>query len=595
MSSNVTRKSQKDVPMEGGRASVEQQTAGEPKLAALLETVLHDRDLDPPKRAQWAWAIRTTGKYLDRPLEALPARLSALRFGITRLHPVQLGTTEKNFQNWRSALRGVLGHYVHTKTLPSRGQPLSQAWQALHDRIVGVHPRRSLAGFMRYCSGRGVEPHEAGDETVLAFKAARESESFTNRLNQHHRGLCQLWNKCSDTVPGWPTTRLTVPSFRSPIQGLTWESLPESLRADAEAYLEANSRRRSIGANLAAILDGPVSKPWAPATVRQRREQIRLAASAATKSGIAIDQLSNLGDLVKPAVAIAALEHYLARDERALGRREPKSFTISLAYALYSIAKEWVKPDQANIDGLQKAWKGLAQHEPPGMTPKNMTLIRALMDPTNKARLLALPAKLMAEANAQVTQPYHAAVTAQLACAIALLLVAPMRLKNLASLRQGVEILRPGGAGGLLQIHIAGHDVKNNVELEYPLPRAVSMMLDHYNAKHRPHLLNPETIWLFPGEGGLHKGKRNLGQQLKERVYKEIGISITAHQFRHAAAAWLLLADPGNYELVRRVLGHKDMNTTTRFYVGLESMPAMRRYQQILYGHGAADGDRATP
>jgi hypothetical protein len=52
----------------------------------------------------------------------------------------------------------------------------------------------------------------------------------------------------------------------------------------------------------------------------------------------------------------------------------------------------------------------------------------------------------------------------------------------------------------------------------------------------------------------------------------------------------LLQATPGNYELVRRVLGHKALGTTTRFYVAFESMSAMLRYHEILATPPGEDG-----
>ena len=57
---------------------------------------------------------------------------------------------------------------------------------------------------------------------------------------------------------------------------------------------------------------------------------------------------------------------------------------------------------------------------------------------------------------------------------------------------------------------------------------------------------------------------------------------ITGHQFRHAAAAIFLKHRPGEYELVRRLLGHRSMATTTRFYTGLESLQATRIFGDIV-------------
>jgi integrase len=57
---------------------------------------------------------------------------------------------------------------------------------------------------------------------------------------------------------------------------------------------------------------------------------------------------------------------------------------------------------------------------------------------------------------------------------------------------------------------------------------------------------------------------------------------VTPHQFRHAAAAIFLKHQPGNYEAVRRLLGHRSIQTTIRFYCELESTQANAIFGQIV-------------
>jgi integrase len=53
-------------------------------------------------------------------------------------------------------------------------------------------------------------------------------------------------------------------------------------------------------------------------------------------------------------------------------------------------------------------------------------------------------------------------------------------------------------------------------------------------------------------------------------------------QFRHAAAAIYLKHRPGDYETVRRLLGHRDIQTTIRFYCGLETMQATEQFGKLI-------------
>jgi integrase len=57
------------------------------------------------------------------------------------------------------------------------------------------------------------------------------------------------------------------------------------------------------------------------------------------------------------------------------------------------------------------------------------------------------------------------------------------------------------------------------------------------------------------------------------------------HQFRHAAGALLLQKYPGNYELVRRVLGHRSITTTIQFYCALENVQASELFAKVVREH----------
>jgi integrase len=57
---------------------------------------------------------------------------------------------------------------------------------------------------------------------------------------------------------------------------------------------------------------------------------------------------------------------------------------------------------------------------------------------------------------------------------------------------------------------------------------------------------------------------------------------MTLHQFRHALAAVYLKDHPGDYETVRRFLGHRSIRTTVKFYCGLETIQATRLLGDVV-------------
>jgi integrase len=88
--------------------------------------------------------------------------------------------------------------------------------------------------------------------------------------------------------------------------------------------------------------------------------------------------------------------------------------------------------------------------------------------------------------------------------------------------------------------------------------------------------------WLFPGTNGGSKEPHLFGIQITDRIQKVTGLRITLHQFRHAAAAVYLKDHPGDYETVRRFLGHRDIRTTSKFYCGLETIQATRMLNDVV-------------
>ena len=65
--------------------------------------------------------------------------------------------------------------------------------------------------------------------------------------------------------------------------------------------------------------------------------------------------------------------------------------------------------------------------------------------------------------------PVKAAVTAQLATAIAIFIFAPIRLGNLISIRLEENLIRPGGFARLTGWYFPHYDVKNRVQLQFKL------------------------------------------------------------------------------------------------------------------------------
>lgn len=71
----------------------------------------------------------------------------------------------------------------------------------------------------------------------------------------------------------------------------------------------------------------------------------------------------------------------------------------------------------------------------------------------------------------------------------------------------------------------------------------------------------PSTRWLFPRRDGTGPtGPSELASCITRRIRRETGLEMNAHLFRHFAVMLWLDANPGSYELARRLLGHSEVS-----------------------------------
>ena len=160
---------------------------------------------------------------------------------------------------------------------------------------------------------------------------------------------------------------------------------------------------------------------------------------------------------------------------------------------------------------------------------------------------------------------------AQIAAAIAILQVVPLRLGNLAKIDMRKNLI---ARGKRVYLVVPEGDTKNGEPVDFELPAATVEVIAWYVREYRPHLLRAPTDALFPGEGSGPKSAEGLGAQIKAAVFRFSGLKVNVHLFRHAGAKIFLDQRPGQYEVVRQVLRHRSIETTTSFYAGAETRSA---------------------
>jgi integrase len=202
--------------------------------------------------------------------------------------------------------------------------------------------------------------------------------------------------------------------------------------------------------------------------------------------------------------------------------------------------------------------------------------------PRLQHELVLLPDKMWRAANRGLATSRRAFISLQTALALDILIHAPMRMENLAELEFDRHIHWPLGRGRSALIILPGTEVKNDNAHEVELPKALSDRLRVYREEIVPRITGRRPAAVFATWAGTRRSQGTITVAIEKAVLRHLGVKLTPHQLRHLAAKIILDANRGAYELVRQVLGHKNIRTTTNFYAGVDTLRAGRAHADLV-------------
>ena len=539
-------------------------------LEDVVQAISAMEHLSRQRRQDLCSAVRRIATLQGRRPADIPADVEVIRRQIALFTPVAAGVTPRRWKNVRS-LVGIALNLAGATVIRRRAVALSPAWRDLLGRLRERRERDRLSRFAGYCSSNDIPPDQVDDAVVDRFASLLLKSSLIERPKQVHRNVCLTWNRAADAVPGWPAGRLAVPDNRRH-HALPLSAYPATFGADLEGWLNHRA-----GTDLFSETG---RNPASPSTLQGDRRLLLQLAAALVRSGREPASITCLADLVAIDAAQSALKVLW---DRAGGRKTGHLHNHGLL--LVKLAKHWVRVPEAHLQRLRAMCKQVDPGQS-GMTERNRARLRQFDDDTNIARLINLPESIARSLPTNGPLTYQQAILMQSAVAIAILLVAPIRVKNLAALTLDRHIVR-SGPGGVRHLVIPAHEVKNNVPLEFEVPQHVRTLLDIYIQRCRPLLTREASGFLFPARQGParqggSKAPGHFGEQIQRTVARYAGLDMNVHAFRHFSAMLYLRQCPGEYETVRLLLGHKSLATTVRAYCGTEQKDALRRYDNLI-------------
>jgi integrase len=285
--------------------------------------------------------------------------------------------------------------------------------------------------------------------------------------------------------------------------------------------------------------------------------------------------MTSLASLVEPETFRTVLRHLWQQDGCKLS-----AYTHGIAVTLIAIASEWVKAPADAVATL-KALRGKLGTLPSGLTDKNKALLRKFEDPRLIAELLQLPDRLWHSARRGVTTSRRSFIDLQSALAIDLLLHFGLRMQNLASLNFEKHLHWPQGRRKPALLTLRADETKNGAVLEFEVPTVLAERLQVYR-EIAPAVIGERSDSVFVTSTGRPRTQDAMAVAIAKAVRRYLGVKITPHQFRHLAAKFHLDANAGAYELVRQLLGHKNIKTTTDFYAGVDTRRAGRAHAELV-------------
>lgn len=528
-------------------------------VLAAIETAT----MAPRRRQDMASAVRRVAKALGHPPERIPAEPHALGARLKLVSPESLGMSVGRWHNIRSLLRSALMLVVPVMKGSSR-LPMSAAWKVLFD-LVGPKTmvRNRLSRLLRWLSCQQMQPAMITPEDMERFHQELLAQALASHPEATWADTVRSWNWAMKNVPGWPQLRIERAS-RKVVYVLPWTAFPLSLKRDVDGWLDR------LAARDFASDDGP-AKPASASTLMTREYQLRAFASALVLRGRDASSLTSLKNCLTIENFIDGLRFFYER-----GGSKATTAVHSMASYLKSVARHWVRADQVTLDRMAGVIRKLAPDKT-GLTQKNRDRLRPLEAQDKAQGLVRLPLLLRDKIEKGKLTPRRRSLLAQMAVAVELLIFAPIRIGNLVAIDLDRHLIR---VGKKIHLVIPAEEVKNKADLEFELPAESATLIDWYLTEMRKAPTGNRA--LFPGRSGGAKTVGTLRHQIITTVWQFTGLQVHPHLFRHLGAKLYLDQNPGGYEVMRRVLGHRSMETTTSFYTGFETLGAARHFDETI-------------
>ncbi|HWI25856.1 MAG TPA: hypothetical protein VN668_02735 [Stellaceae bacterium] len=529
------------------------------------------------RKARLRAAVAMTGRLLHLRPEEIPAQATFLmrRFGHLKHRPT--GLAPKSLANCKTELRYMV------RTLYGRGRRShlrlpSPEWIAMRDDLPDERWGWKLSRLMGFASAEGVTPQQVDDAFIATFRAAVHESGEVPKPEQHVRMAIHTWNRLADSLPTLGLTPLTIPPRRRTGWTIEPHRFPPSFQREVDRWIERHSKIDPEAE------DGPI-RVARPATLNLHRHTLYKAASALVFAGRPIDQVTSLACLVEIDTFKTIMKHL--RERRG---GEPSQALLTVAHILKSVAHHHVKADASELNRMKRICANYQVND--GGRAKSRDRLANFEDDRLLGALFRLPDRLLKEAECAETPEARKRVLAQVAVAIEIEWLAPLRLANLVSinLERHVHAIWVKGERRWI-IRFDRHETKNRALLTYELPEASVRQIERaFN------IYRPTNGWLFPGGSKSgHKLPSTFGRQIKLAVERNLGVPFNVHLFRGLVATTQVRESENGFEVARAMIGDRNDRVVRNHYTHAAERHLIAKGQSTIQRVRMRTAPIATP
>jgi integrase len=545
------------------------QTTTPVTLQTVVDRLAAHPELTTSRRRDLRSAVISFAKLTDQSPAAVVLNLDEIRKTLDAIVPARAKISRKRWANIRSDLAAAIDASGLRPPMLKTGEiELDEPWRLL---LANADQRsaRGLSRFARWASLRQVAPQAVDEGAVERFVRELGDATLVRNLRYARSFVATRWNElvASGRVSG--LRPVAVEGSGRVLRRIPWQSLPACFRDDVAQYTQWASMPEPLA-------EGARVRALGPRSLRLQQEHIHSAASAAVAAGMSVGQLTSLAILVQPGTFRAVLGHLWQHDGRKVS-----AYSVGIGTTLTAIAVEWVRAPADQVATL-KALRSKLGRLPSGLTVKNQATLRTFADPRLVADLVRLPDRVWRQARRALPKSKRAFLELQSAVAIDVLLHVPVRMQNLSSINFDTHLHWPQGPRKPALITFRRQETKNDVTLEFELPTALADRLQTFRNEIAPAVIGRKPDTLFVTGEGKPRSQAAVAIAIHKTILRQLGVSMTPHQFRHLCAKLILDRNPGAYELVRQMLGHTTQKTAAHFYAGIDTLRAGRAHAELV-------------